>query len=54
MRSAHPLDLTDDGSVREWVDGIGAEHGRIDILYTNAGLATFAPIPDITPRTGGS
>ncbi|WP_405181064.1 SDR family oxidoreductase [Nocardia sp. NBC_01377] len=49
MRSSRPLDLTDDAAVREWIDGIGAAHGRIDVLYANAGLATFAPIPDITP-----
>ena len=48
MNSVHPLDLTDEDSVRAWIDGIGAVHGRIDILYANAGLATFAPIPDIT------
>ncbi|MFD9547299.1 SDR family NAD(P)-dependent oxidoreductase [Nocardia salmonicida] len=49
MRSSHPLDLTDDEAVRGWIDGIGAEYGRIDVLYANAGLATFAPIADLTP-----
>ena len=48
MNSVHPLDLTDEDAVRSWIDGIGAAHGRIDILYANAGLATFAPIPEIT------
>nr|WP_308165156.1 SDR family oxidoreductase [Nocardia noduli] len=50
MRSSRPLDLTDDAEVREWIDGIGAAHGRIGVLYANAGLATFAPVPDITPE----
>lgn len=48
MNSAHPLNLTDDEAVRSWIDSIGALNGRIDILYANAGLTKFAPIPEIT------
>ncbi|MCX5046352.1 SDR family oxidoreductase [Aldersonia sp. NBC_00410] len=48
MSSSHPLDLTDETAVRGWLDEIGSRHGRIDILYANAGLATFAPVDEIT------
>lgn len=47
MISAHPVDLTDEKAVATWIDTIGACHGRIDVLYTNAGMTTFAPVPEI-------
>ena len=28
---------------------VKARHGRIDVLFVNAGIGTFAPIPDVTP-----
>jgi meso-butanediol dehydrogenase / (S,S)-butanediol dehydrogenase / diacetyl reductase len=48
MQSAHPLDLTDDDAVARWIAEIGAEHGRIDILYANAGATKFAPVEKTT------
>jgi NAD(P)-dependent dehydrogenase (short-subunit alcohol dehydrogenase family) len=48
MSSSHPLDLTDEVAVQMWLDDIGDRHGRIDILYANAGTTTFAPVPDIS------
>ncbi|MFE4468625.1 SDR family NAD(P)-dependent oxidoreductase [Leifsonia sp. NPDC056824] len=48
MQSTHPLDLTDDQAVAAWVAGIVAEHGRIDILYANAGATRFAPVEETT------
>ncbi len=42
--STHPLDLTDDGAVRDWIAKVVAEHGRIDVLYVNAGATRFAPV----------
>lgn len=48
MFSSHPVDVTDETAVGRWIDDVGARHGRIDILYTNAGSATFAPVPQIT------
>ncbi len=48
MQSTHPLDLTDDDAVAAWISAIGAAHGRIDILYANAGATKFAPVEETT------
>lgn len=48
MRSMHPLDLTDDAAVAAWISGVVAEHGRIDIVYANAGATRFAPVEQTT------
>ncbi|WLP90709.1 SDR family NAD(P)-dependent oxidoreductase [Gordonia sp. NB41Y] len=48
MVSTHPVDLTAEDDVDAWIDEIGTRHGRIDVLYTNAGLATFAPVSEIS------
>ncbi|MGC4964030.1 SDR family NAD(P)-dependent oxidoreductase [Gordonia sp. DT101] len=48
MVGTHPVDLTDEDAVSRWITGIGEMTGRIDILYANAGFATFAPIEQIT------
>jgi NAD(P)-dependent dehydrogenase (short-subunit alcohol dehydrogenase family) len=40
------VDLTDEDAVREWVDSAAGEHGRIDVLYANAGAARFSPIEE--------
>ncbi len=48
MSSAHPLDLTDEEAVARWMGEIGEVHGRIDILYNNAGATRFAPVESIT------
>ncbi len=44
MTSRHPIDLTDDASVAEWIDSVAAEFGAIDILYANAGATRFSPV----------
>jgi len=31
------LDVRDEDAVRQWADGVAAEHGRLDIVVTNAG-----------------
>lgn len=36
---AHPLDVRDRGSIREFVEAIAAEYGQVEILINNAGLA---------------
>ncbi|MEU4388137.1 SDR family oxidoreductase [Promicromonospora sp. NPDC023805] len=36
--SAHRLDVTDRDDVRAVVDGVVAEHGRIDVIVNNAGV----------------
>ena len=48
MTSDHPLDLTDEQAVCDWMEGIGERHGRIDILYANAGATRFSPLEDIS------
>lgn len=42
------LDVNDDASVKEVVDHIIAEAGRIDILVNNAGVLQGGPVLDIT------
>jgi NAD(P)-dependent dehydrogenase (short-subunit alcohol dehydrogenase family) len=42
------LDVNDDRSVKDAVDKIVAEKGRIDILVNNAGYGLFSPIEDVT------
>jgi NAD(P)-dependent dehydrogenase (short-subunit alcohol dehydrogenase family) len=41
--SGHRLDVTDAAAVHELVDGIVADHGRIDIAFANAGVARGRP-----------
>jgi meso-butanediol dehydrogenase/(S,S)-butanediol dehydrogenase/diacetyl reductase len=40
------LDVTDEASVAAWVNTAVAEHGRIDILYNNAGAVRFLALED--------
>lgn len=46
MASTHPLDLTSDTAVRDWIEQVVQDHGRIDILYANAGATRFSPVAD--------
>jgi NAD(P)-dependent dehydrogenase (short-subunit alcohol dehydrogenase family) len=46
MTSAQPLDVTDEDAVRRWIDGAAREHGGIDVLYNNAGIARFDPLEE--------
>ena len=39
-------DAADPGQVRKLVEDIGRKHGRIDVLFLNAGIAKFAPLAD--------
>ncbi|XP_063960996.1 retinol dehydrogenase 8-like isoform X2 [Lytechinus pictus] len=39
-----PLDVVNDDSVKKCVDEIIKEHGRIDVVINNAGVASFNPI----------
>jgi NAD(P)-dependent dehydrogenase (short-subunit alcohol dehydrogenase family) len=38
------LDVTDETSVNEWVQATVREHGRVDVLYNNAGAVRFGGI----------
>ena len=40
--------LTDEDAVRRWVDSAAEEHGRIDVLYANAGATRFSPLEETT------
>jgi meso-butanediol dehydrogenase/(S,S)-butanediol dehydrogenase/diacetyl reductase len=42
------VDLTDEGAVRGWLDDVGQRHGRIDVLYLNAGATRFSAVQDTT------
>ncbi len=42
------LDLTDVGSIRAVVERVAAEHGRIDVLFNNAGLGFGHPALAVT------
>jgi NAD(P)-dependent dehydrogenase (short-subunit alcohol dehydrogenase family) len=44
--TAGPLDVTDEDSVRAWVDGCVASFGRVDVLYNNAGAVRFGALCD--------
>ncbi|HWI30574.1 MAG TPA: SDR family NAD(P)-dependent oxidoreductase [Microbacterium sp.] len=38
------LDVTDEASVRDWIETAVQRHGRIDILYANAGAVRFGAV----------
>jgi NAD(P)-dependent dehydrogenase (short-subunit alcohol dehydrogenase family) len=42
------VDLTVEDEVKGWIDRAAAEHGRIDILYANAGATRFHPLEEVT------
>jgi NAD(P)-dependent dehydrogenase (short-subunit alcohol dehydrogenase family) len=41
-------DAGDPEEVRRFFESVGAAHGRIDVLFLNAGIAKFAPLADST------
>jgi NADP-dependent 3-hydroxy acid dehydrogenase YdfG len=47
---AVPTDVADDAAVERLVARTVEAHGRVDILVTAAGVATFGPIAEQTPR----
>jgi NAD(P)-dependent dehydrogenase (short-subunit alcohol dehydrogenase family) len=42
------VDLTDEGATRAWIDEAARKHGRIDVLYANAGATRFSPLEETT------
>lgn len=44
MTAMGPVDLSDAGEARQWVEQAAGIHGGIDILYNNASQAQFAPM----------
>lgn len=43
-------DIADVEALTPVVETIGAEFGRIDALFVNAGVGAFAPVRDVTPK----
>ena len=41
-------DVADSSDLDDLVDAIAAQHGRLDVVFANAGVGAFAPITDIT------
>ncbi len=46
--SEAPLDLLDPDASKRWIDQAAERHGGIDILYNNAAMTRFAPIPEMS------
>ena len=44
--TTHEVDVTADASVRELTDGVVAAHGRIDILFTCAGVLSVGSVTE--------
>ena len=42
------VDASDASMVTEWVDGVAARHGGIDVLYNNGAAAHMAPFGELT------
>lgn len=42
------LDVSDVAAIRRCVSSVDAEHGRVDVLVNNAGIALVAEIEDVT------
>lgn len=45
----HGFDVADTAECQAFIDGILAEHGRIDILINNAGLGFMGSVQDVPP-----
>jgi len=46
--STHIVDVSDKNRVHQWADEVVAEHGHVDILINNAGVASTARIDEIS------
>jgi len=43
-------DIGDVAGMDPVIDEVRSRHGRIDVLFVNAGIGAFAPIPEVTPE----
>ncbi|MCW2528147.1 MAG: dehydrogenase [Pseudonocardiales bacterium] len=48
MTASAPVDLGESSQATAWVKAAAEPHGRIDVVYNNAGAARFAPIGEMT------
>jgi NAD(P)-dependent dehydrogenase (short-subunit alcohol dehydrogenase family) len=48
MVSQAPVNMSDEGQVKAWIDFAVAAYGDFDILYNNASGCRFAPIEEMT------
>jgi len=48
--SVHAVDITDRARVQTLVDEVVAEHGRVHMLFNNAGVAAFCPFVEQPPE----
>lgn len=48
--SGFRADIAQVGSGTQALEAIKAAHGRIDILFVNAGIGAFAPVAEVTPE----
>lgn len=44
-----PLDVTDSAGIRQVIETVLAQEGRIDLLVNNAGFGQFGPLMDLSP-----
>lgn len=42
------VDVTDEGSVVAWRDAVVARHGRIDVLFNNAGISAVGELHEVS------
>jgi NAD(P)-dependent dehydrogenase (short-subunit alcohol dehydrogenase family) len=45
---AHPVDVSNEPDVAHLVEGVAGEHGRLDYLFNNAGIAIAGDARDLT------
>ncbi|HTJ33783.1 MAG TPA: SDR family NAD(P)-dependent oxidoreductase [Dactylosporangium sp.] len=48
MTGIAPVDLTDPEQARRLVESAAAAYGRLDVVYNNAALQRFGPMPDFS------
>jgi 3-oxoacyl-[acyl-carrier protein] reductase len=46
----HGFDVSDAAAAKTFVDGVIAEHGRIDVLINNAGMNVMGSVADVSPE----
>jgi NAD(P)-dependent dehydrogenase (short-subunit alcohol dehydrogenase family) len=45
---AYPVDVADEAQVKAAFDAVAARHGRLDVLFNNAGIAIRRPTAELT------